>query len=235
MHNERVTHGDINSRSIASGVAGPTGGRARRFGIALLLVTTAGGVASLALSSGAGASDIGHTLYVTDADTKVVVTYDSYKHSGDAIHWETPVIDPSDSVAFPERGQTWDGNGSRYLEGCETGLHWISNDNVLTLSHCLDNYESTTTEETTTTAASTTAASTTAASTTAASTTAASTTPGEIRVASQTPQAPTQAAVDPASVQLPATGNSSWVTALIALVALLGGTGLVRLSRRSTD
>ncbi len=35
--------------------------------------------------------------------------------------------------------------------------------------------------------------------------------------------------------QLPSTGNSSWVTALIALVALAGGTGLVRLSRRPTD
>ena len=47
------------------------------------------------------------------------------------------------------------------------------------------------------------------------------------------PVAPAPAAAAP--TQLPSTGSSSWVTALIALVTLLGGTGLVRLSRRPTD
>jgi LPXTG-motif cell wall-anchored protein len=63
----------------------------------------------------------------------------------------------------------------------------------------------------------------------------------QIQVASQTPAAPAQAPPAPAAAvsavptQLPSTGSSSWVTALIALVTLLGGTGLVRLSRRPTD
>ena len=37
------------------------------------------------------------------------------------------------------------------------------------------------------------------------------------------------------TTQLPSTGSSSWTLVLIALVTLLGGTGLVRLSRRPTD
>ena len=48
------------------------------------------------------------------------------------------------------------------------------------------------------------------------------------------PAAPA-AAVSAVPTQLPSTGSSSWVTALIALVTLVGGTGLVRLSRRPTD
>jgi LPXTG-motif cell wall-anchored protein len=64
------------------------------------------------------------------------------------------------------------------------------------------------------------------------------------QVASQSPVPPAPAApttavapaaAAPAPTQLPSTGTSSWVTALIALVTLLGGTGLVRLSRRPTD
>ena len=64
-------------------------------------------------------------------------------------------------------------------------------------------------------------------------------------VASEPPVAPPavdpQAVAPPAQVpvsqtaQLPSTGSSSWTLALIALVTLLGGTGLVRLSRRPTD
>ena len=64
-------------------------------------------------------------------------------------------------------------------------------------------------------------------------------------VASEPPVAPPavdpQAVAPPAQVpvaqtaQLPSTGSSSWTLALIALVTLLVGTGLVRLSRRRTD
>ncbi len=67
-------------------------------------------------------------------------------------------------------------------------------------------------------------------------------TPAVIQVSSQSPVVPPAAAAPaavvaatPIATQLPATGSSSWVTALIALVTLLGGTGLVRLSRRPTD
>ena len=63
--------------------------------------------------------------------------------------------------------------------------------------------------------------------------------PAEIQVAvefaARVAAAPPAAAVSAVPTELPATGNSSWVTALIALVALAGGTGLVRLSRRPTD
>jgi LPXTG-motif cell wall-anchored protein len=67
--------------------------------------------------------------------------------------------------------------------------------------------------------------------------------PARIEVSSQSPLVPAQAPTTPppaatvsaAATQLPSTGNSSWVTALIALIALAGGTGLVRLSRRTTD
>ena len=46
---------------------------------------------------------------------------------------------------------------------------------------------------------------------------------------------PAQIPAAGAPTQLPSTGSSSWALALIALVTLLGGTGLVRLSRRPTD
>ena len=92
--------------------------------------------------SAGGASATEDTHFLTMNGTE----YQSYKHSGDAIHWNTPTPDPSPPVAFfTERNQKWDGNGKEWLVGCETGLHWISNDNVLTISHCLDVEEPTTT------------------------------------------------------------------------------------------
>jgi LPXTG-motif cell wall-anchored protein len=67
--------------------------------------------------------------------------------------------------------------------------------------------------------------------------------PAQFQVASNSPVVPPAAAapaapaaaVSAVPTQLPATGNSSWVTALLALVTLLGGTALVRVGRRPTD
>jgi LPXTG-motif cell wall-anchored protein len=243
MSSERVAHGDTNSPSIATGVVAPAGGRARRFGMAAILVVAAGGFTSLAASGGAGASDGDHVLNVAGASVN------SYKHSGSAIHWETRVIGRSESVTYEERQQTWTGNGSEHLEDCEGGLHWISNENVLTISHCLDDDETTTTstepEQETTTTSTEPGQETTTTSTEPGqetTTTAAGVVPTSTeKVASNPPAAPVQApttqatAVDPATVELPSTGSSSWAMALMALAALLGGTGLVRLSRRPTD
>jgi LPXTG-motif cell wall-anchored protein len=49
------------------------------------------------------------------------------------------------------------------------------------------------------------------------------------------PAAPSQSVPPAAPTQLPSTGSSTWVMALIALTALAGGSGLLRLSRRTTD
>jgi hypothetical protein len=74
-------------------------------------------------------------------------TYQSYKESGSAIHWNTPDVNPT-SASFPERQQIWIGNsGSEHLP-CEGGVHWISTENVLTVSHGLETPDTTTTTST---------------------------------------------------------------------------------------
>lgn len=78
------------------------------------------------------------------------VEYTDTKVSGTAWHFETPagVVPVLASVA--ERSQTWTGNGSDNLP-CPYGIHWISNENMLTISHCLDASTTTTTAGSTTT------------------------------------------------------------------------------------
>ena len=105
----------------------------------------AAGAISVA-DSPVGASATGHTLVVNGA------SYESYQHSGAAIHWNTPT-NTVGSASFndPETGrnQVWTGNGAEHLP-CPGGIHWISNDSVLTISHCLDDPNPTTTTTTTT-------------------------------------------------------------------------------------
>jgi len=62
--------------------------------------------------------------------------YQPSKVSGSAYHFETPDTNPSAASTSGIRTQTWTGNGSDNLP-CEGGIHWISNANVLTVSHCL--------------------------------------------------------------------------------------------------
>lgn len=94
-------------------------------------------ITSLALMFGGVAhADETHTLVMNGTN------YTSTQVSGPAWHFETPG-DPQ-SASVPERNQTWTGNGADHLP-CPNGIHWISNENVLTISHCLGVPEETTT------------------------------------------------------------------------------------------
>ena len=188
------------------------------------------------------------------ADSHVLVVngtpYNSYKHEGGAIQWVTPPVDKDADVSFFEmsadvsRDQVWTGQG---FEVCEFGTHWISNENNLVQSGCVAGPPATTsttllpppppgvpgvlvvppppTEET-------------PSGTVAAAGPVPTTVPATAPVASVSPAAVPPAGVAPAGVaptqQLPSTGSSSWLTALVAMAALMGGLGLVTLSRRSS-
>jgi LPXTG-motif cell wall-anchored protein len=192
----------------------------------------------------AGASDGDHTLTVNGQN------YQSYKHSGDAIHWETPT--PTvESASFPERQQVWSDNGSEQLP-CEGGIHWISNLNVLTVSHCLEAPTTTSTTTTTTTTTTlpettttlpetTTTLSETTTTLSETTTTAGDTTTTVAAVFPPTSAAPTSTvasggpvppAAAPPAQNLPSTGSSSWALVFLALAALGSGVGLVHASRR---
>jgi hypothetical protein len=140
---------------------------------ASLLNAAAVGVLALFILPGVTrADDAGHTLIVDGQ------SYTSTKHSGAAIHWETPDADPLEA-SFAERNQTWTGNGSEHLP-CPYGIHWISNDNILTVSHCLEAppstlYPTTTSSSTTTAPTTQPSTSSTSTSSTPASTTTAAT------------------------------------------------------------
>jgi hypothetical protein len=101
-------------------------------GVALTLI---GGVAALAIVPAeplaVSGSTATHVLYVDGTP------YNHTQESGPVIHFETGPIEGGEDVTFPERDQVWEGNGSDNLP-CEFGAHWVSNANLLTLSHCLD-------------------------------------------------------------------------------------------------
>jgi hypothetical protein len=105
--------------------------------MALLLATLMVASAGAALAVDAGPITVDGVQY---AATKV---------SGPTVHYETPDVNPS---AASTGHHTWVGNGSENLP-CEDGIHWIDNANVLTISHCLEVPDETTTTvpETTTT------------------------------------------------------------------------------------
>lgn len=130
-----------------SGLAAPRRARTRgSIPTRLIAVAALAACAALLWPSIVGAHDNGHTLNVDG------VGYDSNHHAGPTIHWETPGSSPT-SASFAERGQTWNsstGHGHEHLP-CPGGVHWVSNDNGLQLSHCLDNPNPTTTEVTTST------------------------------------------------------------------------------------
>jgi hypothetical protein len=108
-------------------------------GVALTLI---GGVAALAIVPAeplaVSGSTATHVLYVDGTP------YNHTQESGPVIHFETGPIEGGEDVTFPERDQVWEGNGSDNLP-CEFGAHWVSNANLLTLSHCLDGPDETTT------------------------------------------------------------------------------------------
>lgn len=74
-------------------------------------------------------------------------TYAPSQISGPIRHYETPDTQPQ--VAQSDR-HVWAGNGSEHLP-CEGGIHWIDNENLLTVSHCLEVPPTTTVPPSTTT------------------------------------------------------------------------------------
>jgi LPXTG-motif cell wall-anchored protein len=222
---------------------------------------------------------------VSAAGDTITVDGNVYPQSFDnngTVHFDTPGATTVTSASTTANGgQKWDGaNGAEKLP-CPGGIHWVSNDSRLVISHCndappaamvtysewvdgtwecddttvvqtrivtttpytfdgeewvLDESKATTSEEKDTRDLTPAEQSTCPVEVTPPNP------PVENQVASQSPMVPAQAPTTQAGVvaatptqELPSTGNSSWVTALIALVALAGGTGLVRLSRRTTD
>lgn len=133
----------------------------------------------------------GHTLIVDGT------SYDSTHEAGPTIHWETPGANPT-SASFAERGQVWDGNGSEHLP-CEHGVHWISNENTLNVSHCLEGPEPSTT----------TLAPTTTSTTTTISTTSSPTTTSSLPATTTTVPATTSSTSSPATTSVPATTSPS--------------------------
>ena len=90
------------------------------------------------------------TAASADAERLLVVdgvTYPPTQISGPVAHYETPDVNPT--VAYTET-HIWEGNGSEHLP-CEGGIHWIDNENLLTISNCLEVPPSTTTTTTSTT------------------------------------------------------------------------------------
>lgn len=173
----------------------------------------------------AGAVFVLATISVSALGTNPTITVDGQTYQatkvtpGGTIHFETPDTNPQ--VAFTDRHQ-WAGNGAEHLP-CEAGIHWIDNDNLLTVSHCLEETESTTTTtvvETTTTAPSTTTTLPEQTTTTLAETTTTDpeSTTTTVPVTSTTVTTPTTPSDPP---ELPFTGlnHGLWVSLALGLVA----------------
>lgn len=112
-----------------------------------VLLTLAAGAVALAIVPAeplaVSGSTATHVLYVDGTP------YNHTQVSGPVIHFETGPIVGGEDVTFPERDQVWDGNGSDNLP-CEFGAHWVSNENTLNLSHCLEGPDDSTTSSSTT-------------------------------------------------------------------------------------
>jgi LPXTG-motif cell wall-anchored protein len=216
-------------------------------------------------------SGLGSANSATAADGHILVVngtaYTNTHQAGSTFHWETPpVASVNVPVSFAERGQVWTGQG---FQLCEFGAHWISNENNLVQSGCVDGPTDTTSTTTTTTT-------TTLVPpppppgvpgvlvvpppptevTPSTSVASAGPVPPTVPIPSVSPTgsgspvpsvsptgsgSPVPSVAPPGGVapgagaptqELPSTGSSSWGTALVALAALLGGLGLVKLSRR---
>ena len=64
------------------------------------------------------------------------VGYGNTHEAGATFHWEAPNVPVGTSVTFAERSQSWTGQG---YQDCEGGLaHWISNENNLVQSGCVE-------------------------------------------------------------------------------------------------
>src|SRR5262245_57536248 len=94
------------------------------------------------------AGDTDHTIIVDG------LPYPSYQESGDTWHFLSPGPTAT-SASVPERGQVWNGiNGANFLP-CDGNIHWVSNQNLLTISACIHPVPTTTTSTSTTSTTST--------------------------------------------------------------------------------
>lgn len=154
------------------------------------------------------------------------VTYSPTQISGPTVHYETPDVNPQ--VAYTER-HVWEGNGSDNLP-CEYGIHWIDNKNLLTVSHCLEGPDETTTttqpepSTTTTTEPPTTTVPSSTSTTTMAEPTTTTTTEAETTTTTQTPSTTTTIPEGTTTTvpELPATGAGDLVP--FAIAGVLAGT-----------
>lgn len=115
---------------------------------ALSIAGVCAAVLLVLLCTGPAYADPPHTL---------VVDGTPYAHThtaGPTVHWETPTQHPT-TASYEARGQVWQGHGAEHLP-CAGGVHWVSNENVLVVSHCLGAGDTTTTVQPTTTAGETT-------------------------------------------------------------------------------
>lgn len=163
--------------------------------------------------------------------------YSAVKVSGPVYHYETPETNP-DYAEERMNGHVWEGHGSEHLP-CPGGIHWISNNKLLTISNCLEVPSSTTT---TTTVPTTTIPPTTTSTTTTTVTSTTSTT--TVVPSTTTTVVPTTTSLPPSTTappecltdcdELPRTGPGDWVlpTTLAGLSLLALGTLTLRASRR---
>lgn len=185
-----------------------------RYGLGMLIIAVL-----LCVAPFVGATEVG--VLTVDG-----VGYAPSKISGPTVHYETPDVNPSS--AFTERN-VWTGNGSEWLP-CEGGIHWIDNENVLTISNCLENTTTTTTEPPTTTSTGVTTSTTPTTSTSTVPTTTTSTT----TTTTVPPSTTTTTSTTIPQPELPFTG--SYDTMLVGLglgFALCGG--LLLLAGRLRD
>ena len=146
---------------------------------------------------------------VTYAPTKTV-------GEGPTYHFETPGANPQ--AAFTDR-HTWSGHGSENLP-CEGGIHWIDNENALTISHCLEVPTTTTTVPPTTTTEPPTTTTTVPETTTTTEPPSTTTTQPETSTTTSAPPVTTTTTQPP---ELPFTGPGEVLLALgIAGMALVG-------------
>ena len=131
----------------------------RRF-IAPVVAIIIGLVLILAAFTPTNGQEVGEAPLAVVADDVLFVdgiAYDRGEPLNAAVsHYYTPYTGQDPVSAFTARN-VWTGNGSDNLP-CEGGYHWIDNENLLTISHCLE----VTTDTTTTTSSTSTSSSKTA-------------------------------------------------------------------------
>lgn len=140
-------------------------------------------------------------------------------------HFYTPYTGADPVSAFTARN-VWTGNGSDNLP-CLGGYHWVDNENVLTISHCLPEEPTTTTTTTepttTTTTEATTTTTTVPETTTTVPETTTTTDPTTTTVPEDTTTTTAPVTTTTKPPELPLTGPPDWaIPASLAALGLIG-------------